>query len=73
MVKRIGEIVKQLDDPDWKKRDRAADQLRSLGQAAVGVLRTMRDNQPAETRQQIDTILKALEREKAGDRPGAGK
>jgi hypothetical protein len=30
----------------------------------------MRDGRSPETRKQIDTILKGLEREKAADRPG---
>ena len=66
MVKRVGEIVAQLNDPDWKKRDRAAAQIRSIGQPAVGVLKELRDKQPPEAQQQIDLILKSLEREKAG-------
>lgn len=64
MVEQIRVIVDQLSDPDWKKRERAADQLRSIGSSAAVVLRQMRDGQPPETQKQIDTILKALENDK---------
>ncbi len=64
MVEQIRTIVDQLSDPDWKKRERAADQLRSIGPSASVVLRQMRDGQPPETQKQIDTILKSIETEK---------
>jgi hypothetical protein len=65
MLERIRGIVGELSNTDWKKRDRAAEQLRSIGQGAAGVLKEMREGQSPEAQKQIDTILKALEKEKA--------
>lgn len=64
IVEQIRQIVAVLGDPDWKKRERAADQLRSIGPAAGIVLRQMRDGQGPETQKQIDTILKAIDTDK---------
>lgn len=72
LLERIKATVRDLSNDDWKTRDRAAEQLRSLGQSAVAVLRPMRDGQPPEAQKMIDTILKALEGEKAAASKGAG-
>lgn len=58
VLERVKATVLQLNDPDWKKRDRAADQLLELGPGAAGVLRQMRDSQPPEAQQRIDEILR---------------
>jgi hypothetical protein len=65
MVETIRGIVAELSNPDFKARERATAQLRSIGQAAAGVLKASRDAQPAEAQKIIDTILKAVEQEKA--------
>lgn len=65
MVQRIKSIVAELSNPDWKKRDRAAQQLKALGPGAANELKKLRDGQPPEGQKQIDTILKVMEKEKA--------
>ena len=64
-VARIKEVVEQLDDDDWKVRDRAAAQLESMGRGAAAVLKSLREGQPPEVRQRIDQILAALNPETA--------
>lgn len=65
MVEQIREIVARLSDPDWKKRERAALQLQSIGPSAAVVLTQMREGQSPETQKQIDTILNTLRAQKA--------
>jgi hypothetical protein len=74
MLERIKSVVAELSNPDWKTRERAAGQLRALGQCTVGVLKQLRDGQPPEAQKQIDTILKALEQDKiAAQKAAAAK
>jgi hypothetical protein len=60
-VGRVREVVEQLDDNDWKVRDRAAAQLASMGPGAAALLKTLREGQPPEVRQRIDQILATLD------------
>ncbi len=61
VLDRIKSIVGELADPDWKHRDRAADQLRGLGPAVGPVLKKLKVSQPPEAQKQIDVILKGFE------------
>ncbi len=61
MTKQIESLVKQLNADDWKERDRAQEQLATLGAPVIGVLNKLRASQPAETQQRIDTIVKSLQ------------
>jgi hypothetical protein len=73
MLQRIKAIVGELSNPDWKKRERAAEQLRTLGQGAAGVLKDLRGSQAPEAQKLIDTILKTLEQERAAAAKAAGQ
>jgi hypothetical protein len=61
MVERIKAVVLELSHPDWKHRDRAAEQLLGVGPAASAVLKAMRDGQPPEAQKAIDDLLKKYE------------
>jgi hypothetical protein len=61
LLDRIKSIVGELADPDWKHRDRAADQLRGLGPSVGPVLKKLKVSQPPEAQKQIDSILKGFE------------
>ena len=65
MVEKIRGVVSELGSPDFKTRERAAGQLRAIGQGVAGVLKAARDQQPAEAQKIIDTILKSVAQEKA--------
>jgi len=72
MEERIVALIKDLSAEDWKARDRAQEGLVQVGPVAIAALRRLRDGQPAEAQQRIDTILKELEKQKdkpAGSNP----
>ena len=54
---KIKETVAKLNAEDWKERDRAASQLMEMGPIVAPVLKSMRDAQPPEAQQRIDTVL----------------
>jgi len=60
MTEQIKSLVKQLNADDWKERDRAQEQLVSLGMPVMTVLNEMRPTQSAEAQTRIDAIAKAL-------------
>ncbi len=64
MEDKITAMIKELSAEDWKARDRAQQGLIQVGPVAIGALKRLRDGQPAETQQRIDTILKELEKQK---------
>jgi hypothetical protein len=68
MIERINEVVGNLNADDWKERDRAEAALLEMGPVAAGVLRKLRENQPPEAQQRIDTILKELEKQRQNER-----
>jgi hypothetical protein len=75
MQEKIGGLIKELGAEDWKARDRAQAGLVNIGPAAIRPLKQLRDGQPPEAQQRIDSILKELEklREKpAGAKPAGG-
>jgi hypothetical protein len=69
VVERIRAVVAELNADDWKARDRAAGQLASIGPAAAGVLKELREGQPPEVRQRIDQILAGFEQKPAAPAP----
>jgi hypothetical protein len=71
MEEKIVALIKELSAEDWKVRDRAQQSLMTIGPASIGALKRLRDGQPAEAQQRIDTILKELD--KAKDKPGPTK
>jgi hypothetical protein len=66
MLDRIRQIVKDLSADDWKQRDRAEQQLQSMGPSVVGVLKQMAPSQTPEAQQRIDTIVKQMEKSRRG-------
>jgi hypothetical protein len=60
MLDRIKAIVADLNADDWKQRDAAEDQLVKIGTGVVPTLKGMRDQQPPEAQQRIDSVLKKL-------------
>jgi len=65
---RIRQLVADLSAQDWKVRDRAESQLVSMGISVRGLLREMREQQPPETQQRIDSILQQLEKSRTQTR-----
>ena len=53
-------IVTLLNADDWHQRDAAGAQLERMGPAVVGVLKRLRDEQPAEAQKRLDEIIKTL-------------
>jgi hypothetical protein len=65
MVDKIKLSVVQLNDNDWKRRDRAEAELTAMGPVVSGVLKQMRPSQPPEAQQRIDQILAKLAKKKS--------
>lgn len=65
---RIRQLVADLNAADWKVRNRAESQLVSMGISVMGLLREMRDQQPPEAQQRIDSILQQLEKSRSQTR-----
>ncbi len=57
VIEKIKTTVGQLNNDDWKLRDKAEAELTSMGTVVIGVLKQMRPNQPPEAQQRIDQIL----------------
>jgi hypothetical protein len=60
MMDRIKAIVADLNADDWKQRDAAEDQLVKIGVGVGPTLKALRDQQPPEAQQRIDSVLKKL-------------
>ncbi len=60
MLDRIKAIVADLNADDWKQRDAAEEQLVKIGSGVVPTLKGLRDQQPPEAQQRIDSVLKKL-------------
>jgi hypothetical protein len=71
MLERIRAAIKDLSDPDWKRRDRAASVLTRMGTVVEGPLNEMRVNQPEEAQRSIDNILSELEKQRKQKPTGA--
>ncbi|HEX8916529.1 MAG TPA: hypothetical protein VF796_29525, partial [Humisphaera sp.] len=65
MEQKIVAMVKDLEDADWKVRDRAQAGLLKVGPVATGVLRKMRAGKPADAQGRIDAVLKELDAQRA--------
>lgn len=68
---RILEVVKELNADDWRARDRAQEQLVTMGTVVVTVLADVRAEQPPEAQQRIDTVLKKLNKSEVVNKPAA--
>ena len=64
MVNKIKELVAQLNADDWNHRQKAQEQLATMGTAVIGVLKEMRPAQPEEAQSRIDQILAGVEKKK---------
>jgi hypothetical protein len=62
MIDRIKAVVADLGAEDWKKRESAEAQLVTMGSSVIPVLKEMRDSQPIEAQQRIDSVLKQLDK-----------
>ena len=60
MMDRIKAIVADLNADDWKQRDAAEEELVKIGAGVGPTLKAMRDQQPPEVQQRIDSVLKKL-------------
>jgi hypothetical protein len=69
MLDRIKAIVADLNADDWKARDNAEKQLVGMGPSVIGTLRSLRDKQPPEAQQRIDSVLKKLEKQAKETKP----
>jgi hypothetical protein len=58
----IKQIVADLNADDWKQRDAAEHQLVQIGPGVIATLKQMRDSQPPEAQQRIDSVLKQLQK-----------
>jgi hypothetical protein len=62
ILDKIKTLVGDLNADDWKQRDSAEQQLVKLGVGVIGSLKDMRDQQPPEAQQRIDSVLKQLQK-----------
>ena len=60
IVKRIEALVAELNADDWKQRKAAEATLLTMGEGISTTLKQLRDTQPPEAQQRIDSILKQL-------------
>lgn len=70
MVERIKAVMKDLSAEDWRQRERAEQQLVAMGTSVIPVLKDLREGQPLEAQQRIDSILKSLDTKSATPAPG---
>jgi hypothetical protein len=62
MVKKIKELVTELNADDWAARQKAQEKLAGMGSIAASVLRELRAAQPEEAQSRIDQILSGLDK-----------
>jgi hypothetical protein len=60
ILDRIKTLVGDLNADDWKQRDAAEHSLVKLGPGVAGTLKEMRDQQPPEAQQRMDSVIKQL-------------
>ncbi len=60
IVERIHKLVEMLNADDWRQREQAEADLVAMGNIIVPTLQQLRENQPPEARQWIDSILNRL-------------
>jgi hypothetical protein len=64
VVDKIKALVAQLNADDWSARQKAQEQLTTMGAMTTGVLRDLRPTQPEEAQSRIDQILAGMEQQK---------
>lgn len=69
MAERVKQIVSQLNADDFKAREEAQRQLISLGASIAPILKELRNDQPLEAKQRIDSVLQTLKVPGAGAQP----
>jgi hypothetical protein len=62
ILDKIKQMVTDLNADDWKQRDTAEHQLVKIGPGVIATLKQMRDAQPPEAQQRIDSVLKQLQK-----------
>ncbi len=62
IMEKIKQIVGDLNADDWKQRDAAEHALVKIGPSVVVTLKQMREAQPPEAQQRIDSVLKQLQK-----------
>jgi hypothetical protein len=62
ILDKIKSLVGDLNADDWKQRDSAEQQLVKIGPGVAATLKSMRDSQPPEAQQRIDSVLKQLQK-----------
>jgi hypothetical protein len=62
ILEKIKSLVGDLNADDWKQRDAAEQQLVKIGPGVAATLKSMRDAQPPEAQQRIDSVLKQLQK-----------
>ncbi len=72
VVEKIKGLVAELVADDWKVRDHAESSLVAIGPGVISVLKDLRDSQPPEAQQRIDSVLKQLEKQGAAVPHNAG-
>jgi hypothetical protein len=73
VIKKVREIVKQLNADDWKARDLAETQLVGMGPIILGTLRQVKGELTPEAQQRIESVVKQLEKQAGDAKPtGAG-
>lgn len=66
-VEQVKRLVANLNADDWKQREQAESQLTGMGEAIAPILKQMRNDQPPEAQERIDSILKQFAR--PGNKP----
>jgi hypothetical protein len=69
MTEKVKQIVSHLNADDFKVREEAQRQLISLGASIAPILKELRNDQPVEAKQRIDSVLQALKVPGAGAQP----
>src|SRR5262249_9471828 len=60
-LKRVRELMDQLDDPQFKARDQATNELQRLGEQVVPALdKALADNPPLEPKQRLERVRAKL-------------
>ncbi len=62
MTEKIKALVAELDADDWQRRQRAQEDLVSIGEAVIPVLKEIRATQPPEAQERIDQVLEAVKK-----------
>ena len=70
MEKLVTDLVAQLSDDNWKRREKAQQKLEEMGASALPFLKPHREDADPERRERIHHILDVLEEQGAGLGPG---